>query len=103
MVLELDEKTSRVKIDLNGVSMWAKRDDLEFLQNAVGTPPQQGVLTRVSPPRHFCDWICVVSGQISRWQNLNSFLTGHCFPVRTELKLYTAEVQVPCASQYINF
>lgn len=53
MVLELDEKTSRVKIDLNGVSMWAKRDDLEFLQNAVGTPPQQGVLTRVSPPASF--------------------------------------------------
>lgn len=53
-VLELDEKSRRVKIDLNGVSMWAKLDDLEPLQSrAEVVPHPKGVLTRVSRPASF--------------------------------------------------
>lgn len=53
-VLELDEKNRRVKIDLNGVSMWAKLDDLESLRVGNDAAPQpKGILTRVSRPASF--------------------------------------------------
>lgn len=52
-ILEVDERNRRAKIDMNGVSMWAKLEDLEQMQKPSKAPVTGNVLTRVTHPTSF--------------------------------------------------
>ena len=102
VVREVDARQNRVKLDMNGVTLWA---DAALLGPADApqqqAKPKSGVLVRTTPeaiPKYRSSgWICAASGRIRLSANCRSTSTGRCCPGARVWKSFTVAVRGPSA------
>ena len=94
VVREVDARQNRVKLDMNGVTLWADAALLGPSRSPAcwcGRPPE------AIPKCRSFGWICAASGRIRLSANCRSTSTGRCCPGARVWKSFTVAVRGPFA------
>lgn len=103
VVREVDARQNRVKLDMNGVTLWADArvarpsrcaaaaGQAEVRRAGAGRPPE------AIPKYRSFGWICAASGRIRLSANSRSTSTGRCCPGARVWKSFTVAVRGPFA------
>lgn len=106
VITDVDERRKRVRLDMNGVSLWAEMKDLrEGAGKAIAAvaPARARPSGATAAKQLLCVWICAVCARIRPLPKWSVFWTRRCWPVFPKWKLSTGAARARCVAKFMSF